>query len=437
MNDLVAFYQKIAEQKRSSSQQIAALQARGVAYLLENGFPTRHDEAWKYSAPTAFLQEEFYPPDTDRLCEPQAKQSSDVKVAGLGQNVHTIHIQNGRVFVAAAECPLPQEVQVMTLAEAFEREPGLLSRYHQQLFPIEHGFHALNAAMLDTTLMMYVPANIRLSLPVAWLYAQDQTNQAVHARCVLILEEGASVNLIEEFLGEKDCVYLSSRVLEVFLESGAELTHTLIQRESQKAYHLSHLFVHQAKDSSMKSHVINLGGKWVRSDQSFYLQGQKATCLLNGVYGLNHAQHMDHHTAVFHESGGCESHQDYKGIVAGASRAIFNGRVVVAPHAQQTRAIQKNKNLLLSQEAEVDTKPQLEIEANDVSCSHGATVGQLSEDALFYFASRGVSREDAIRFMITGFSANNMALLDHPALQAALVSRLNQHILGESHECSA
>lgn len=418
MNDVVKFYQEIADQKRSNCPQIADIQAKGLAYLLKNGFPTRHDEDWRYSAPIGFVQERFSP-------------ASFFSQGGDGQGEgEAIFIRNGQ---RSQPSILPSGIQIMGLAEAFENHPKLLSRYQQALFPIEHGFHALNAALLDTSWVIYVPARLKLDLPLACTYIQDQMNQSVHARCVVVLEEGASLNLIEEFTGAQDCVYLSSRILEVFLEPNAHLTHTLIQQESQQAYHLSHVFAHQAQSSTFQSHVINLGGKWVRSDQSLYLQGQHASCLLNGIYGLTHAQQMDHHTAVFHESGGCESQQDYKGIIAGKSRAVFNGRVVVAPHAQQTRAIQQNKNLLLSQEAEVNTKPQLEIEANDVACSHGATVGQLDEEALFYFASRGVSREAAMRFMIAGFASKNIGLIGQPALQEALSSRLYQHLLGEKH----
>ena len=200
------------------------------------------------------------------------------------------------------------------------------------------------------------------------------------------------------------------------LAASAKLTHYKIQRESKAAYHLGHLAVKQSAHSQFASHSLSLGGKLVRSDISMYLQEEHAHCLMNGIYAPSEGQHVDHHTTVNHLVPNCSSEQDYKGILTGRSRAVFNGKVIVAKDAQHTDAKQQNKNLLLSANAEIDTKPQLEIFADDVLCSHGATVGQLDEEALFYLATRGIGRLEASHYLIHAFAQDNLRLIPNREL---------------------
>ena len=201
--------------------------------------------------------------------------------------------------------------------------------------------------------------------------------------------------------------------------------HYKIQRESKLAYHMGHLAVNQAMDSQLDSHLFSLGGKCVRSDITIGLSEPGAQCLMNGVYVPNDLQHMDHHTLVTHEAPNCRSEQDYKGILNGHSRAVFNGRVVVAKGAQHTQAKQQNKNLLLSIDTEIDTKPQLEIFADDVVCTHGATVGQLDEEAIFYLATRGIGRADATRYLVKAFTVDNLRILANVELATWVGTLLN------------
>jgi Fe-S cluster assembly protein SufD len=177
------------------------------------------------------------------------------------------------------------------------------------------------------------------------------------------------------------------------------------------------------------NHSLSLGGKCVRSDLSLYLQEEKAHCLMNAIYAPTDGQHVDHHTTVYHLVPNCSSEQDYKGILNGRARAVFNGKVIVAKDAQHTDAKQQNKNLLLSANAEIDTKPQLEIFADDVLCSHGATVGQLDEEALFYLATRGIDRVEASHYLIHAFAKDNLQLIPHRKL-ADLMSQLLTQQLG-------
>lgn len=400
MNEPLSFYQKQAEIVRSLHPMLAKIQEAGLCRLKQVGFPTRHDEDWKYSQPDAFLKERFVLEGKKHLTE----------------------------ILHWGESALSRDVFVGSFDEALAKRPHLLEPYLPRLSIGETGFHALNTSMLQTSLVIYLPKHHQLHMPVTVHYFQNQAHQARYSRTLLILEAGAQLTLIEDYQGQAQQPYFTNSVTEAFLHEGAQLTHLMLQRESEKAIHWSHFIAHQAAQSKLDSHAVHLGGQWVRSDKSFYLQGEKASCLLNGVYGLSKQQHLDQHTLVSHEVGGCESKQDYKGVLTGPSRAVFNGRVVVKRDAQQTIASQQNKNLLLSRDAEVDTKPQLEIDANEVMCTHGATVGQLSEEALFYFRSRGITQEEAMRFLVDAFTAVNLALIEDKALRATLTALLHAHL---------
>lgn len=390
MSDVLSFYEKEAKSAHSSLPELAKLQGRGLAKLLQIGFPTRKHEDWKYSSPDLFLQQRF------------------------------------KTTSFAFDLPKVEGVTILPFQEALEVMQDKLLPYLSRLFPLEHGFHALNAAMMTSAVVIYVPQGVKVDEPIKLSYEASEQDGAHYLRHWVIAEADAALTILEDYSGSGS--YFTNSMTEVFLAERAEVSHVVVQRESQEAFHVSHVFAEQAKNSVFKSHVLNIGGKWVRSDKSIYLKGEGARCLMNGVYALTSRQHMDHHTAVFHEASGCVSEQDYKGILAGPSKAVFNGRVVVAQDAQKTKAEQTNKNLLLSKEAEVDTKPQLEIFANDVACSHGATVGQLNEDALFYFASRGLTREQAIAFLLDAFTASNLALIEDTAMRNAMAVLLKAHL---------
>jgi Fe-S cluster assembly protein SufD len=243
-----------------------------------------------------------------------------------------------------------------------------------------------------------------------------------------VAEKGSQASLIEDYCGEAGQCYYTNTVTEVHLAEKASLTHTKIQRESKLAYHVGHLAVKQAAHSQLDSHLFSLGGQWVRSDLTIHLDEPHASCGMNGMYVPFDGQHMDHHTLVRHQAPDCQSVQDYKGIVSGHARAVFNGRVVVAKDAQHTSAKQQNKNLLLSTNAEIDTKPQLEIFADDVVCTHGATVGQLDEEALFYLATRGIEHEEASRYLMQAFMTDNLRAIPNAKLAAWIGDLFNEQI---------
>lgn len=420
MNEILDFYQQQASASLSTIPWLAQLQSKALADLQERGFPGRHDEEWKYTRVDALLKQPFAAYHHGLAAVPKA---SDLPI------VSQIVIHNGLISgVEVLAKTLPAGVLVLPLAAALISHPELLKPYLGMILKQEHGFHFLNTAMIHCGVLIYLPAGVYLDEPIALRHIQDQTNQAVHLRHVIIAEAGSQATIVEDYQGLENSCYLTNTVTEVFMGTNAKLTHCKIQRESKAAYHLGHLSVKQSTRSEFANHSLSLGGKCVRSDLSLYLQEEHAHCLMNGIYAPAEGQHVDHHTTVHHLVPNCRSEQDYKGILTGRSRAVFNGKVLVAKDAQHTDAQQHNKNLLLSANAEVDTKPQLEIFADDVLCSHGATVGQLDEEALFYLATRGIDRVEASHYLIHAFARDNLRLIPHPKLAEFMGHLLTQQL---------
>ncbi|OGV25946.1 MAG: Fe-S cluster assembly protein SufD [Legionellales bacterium RIFCSPHIGHO2_12_FULL_37_14] len=406
----VEFYQQEAHKTSLQEPLLAKIKAKGLKKLLAAGFPTRHDEAFKYSPPDAFLKERFIEAEIpEPILALRASKPREVsKKRGVGR----------------------EHILVCTFADALKNHKELIEPYLKNLIIGEHGFQALNTAMLKQNLVIYLPKGVKLKEPIKLSHLQNKANNAVYARYLLILEPGSELTLIEDYQGEANTPYLTNVITEAFLHKDSALTHVLIQRESQESYHFSHFLAHQEAGSKLHSHAFHWGGKWVRSDKSFYLNGCNAEVNLNGLYALKDKQHLDQHTLVDHKVGACISKQDYKGIISGSAEAVFNGKVVVQKNAQKTQASQQNKNILLSQTALVNAKPELVIEANDVMCTHGATVGQLDEEALFYCLSRGMSKAKAIELLINGFISSNISTVEDKLTQGFCLESLHKHLQG-------
>ncbi|PWY57572.1 Fe-S cluster assembly protein SufD [Legionella qingyii] len=427
MSEILDFYQQRAKASLSTLPWLAQLQTKALRDLNRHGFPTRHDEDWKYTSVDALLNQSFMcsgdGPQESAITAHDGKINSDLPVN------QPISIRNGLIFgIEQLTSTLPKGVLVLPLSVALSKHPELLQPYLGTILKQEHGFHYLNTAMIQCGLLIYIPAGVVIEEPIALTHIQTQTNQAVYLRHLIIAEAKAQATIIEDYQGWADCCYLTNTVTEIVVGADAKLTHYTIQRESKSAFHLGHLSVRQLVGSEFANHSLSLGGQWVRSDISLYLQEEKSHSLMNGIYAPGEGQHVDHHTTVQHLVPNCTSEQDYKGILTGRSRAVFNGKVFVAKDAQHTDAKQQNKNLLLSANAEVDTKPQLEIFADDVLCSHGATVGQLDEDALFYLATRGIDRLEASHYLIHAFASDNLRLIPHRQLADYMGHLLTQQL---------
>lgn len=419
MSEVIDFYQQQAKQELSTIPWLAELQAKGLRELLHRGFPTRHQEDWKYTIVDTLLQQRFTQQMQNQTSQIKPELQSDLYLT----------LQNGQVFnEKELASHLPKGVLVQSLVTALEQHADKIKPYLGQALRHEHGFQALNTAMLRCGVVVYLAAGVHVEQPIVLSHWQDQENQAVHNRYLIIAEEGSQATIIEDYRGAEACHYFTNTVTEVFVAKNANLVHYKMQRESKSAYHIGHLSVKQESASQFDNHLLSLGGKLVRSDIDLHLQEENAHCLLNGIYVPTEGQHMDQHTTIHHLVPNCHSEQDYKGVLNGRSRAVFNGKVLVAKDAQHTQAHQQNKNLLLSAQAEIDTKPQLEIFADDVICSHGATVGQLDEEALFYLATRGIDRREATSYLIRAFAADNLSLVPNRAFADWMANLLNEQL---------
>lgn len=429
MSEVMDFYQQQVLQNLSDITWVDKLKHAALAQFKDYSFPSRSNEDWKYTSMESFLKQNFTQATKD---EPLSKQAIEVMASGRQTDVPIgikIALVNGRVIgLDALTTMLPPGVIVKPLLEAMHDHPEKLQPYLSKIIHKEHGFQALNTAMLNFGLFIYIPKHIHLAEPLLLTHWQTATNQATFLRHLIIAETGSSAFVIEDYQGNPASCYFTNTITEVNVASGANLTHVKVQRESKLAFHVGHIAVKQAADSQFTSHLLNLGGRIVRSDATINLDEPNAACVLNGIYAPADGQHMDQHTKVNHNVPDCLSDEDYKGILSGHSRAVFNGKVFVAKGAQHTKAKQQNKNLLLSKTSEIDTKPQLEIYADDVVCSHGATVGQLDEEALFYLATRGIDEKEASQYLIQAFAADNLRAVSDQRLSSWMSALLKDQV---------
>ncbi|MFY7698105.1 MAG: Fe-S cluster assembly protein SufD [Legionella sp.] len=422
MSELLAFYQKQVTADNPFAPWLAADQQLAIDKLMQLGFPARHQEEWKYTALDSFLKHRF--------SKSRGLPSSNLPLATLPlSNCLTISIVNGNILGCdEVMAKLPAGVVVLPLVQALRDHSDKVRAYLGKIQILEHGFHAMNSALMQQGVFIYIPSGIHVEPTLLIRHWQDVEEQAVYLRHLIVADSHSRMTIIEEYRGEEQKTYLTNVMTEVVAAEQADITHIKLQQESKCSYHIGHVSARQSRGSVVNSHLFSTGGQLVRSDLTLDLQEEGARCLLNGIYAPADGQHMDHHTLVKHQAPDCISEQDYKGLLSGHSRAVFNGQVFVAKNAQRTLAKQQNKNLLLSNHAEIDTKPQLEIFADDVSCAHGATVGQLDEDALFYLATRGIERQHATNFLVQAFAADNICAIANNELSVFLSNILTQQL---------
>ncbi|OGV51419.1 MAG: Fe-S cluster assembly protein SufD [Legionellales bacterium RIFCSPHIGHO2_12_FULL_42_9] len=446
MSEVLDFYVQEAANSLSSIPWLAKYQQQARSDLERMGFPTRHCEDWKYTVLDSFAKNRFKCIDVTKslyvdvsACPlSQSKNQKETVLTTLpfasGESV-MVTVLNGQCLdIEDYSKQLPAGVLIKPLSHMISEHAALIRPYLNQILQPSHGFHALNSAMLHHGVVIYLPKGVCVDKPIFIRHWQDKPNQAVYQRHLIIALPESSATVIEAYSGEEGIGYFTNTVTEVSLAEQAQITHYKLQCEGQQAFHVGDIRVRQEESSEFFSHSLSLGGCLVRSDLTISLQEKNACCLLNGIYIADDNQHIDHHTRVNHAVPECISEQDYKGILKGRSRAVFNGQVHVANGAQKTRANQQNKTILLSAEAEIDTKPQLEIFADDVVCSHGATVGQLDEEAMFYLSSRGMDEAQVTRYLIQAFIANNMQLVKDATLCDWMLALINEKLRTIDHE---
>lgn len=429
MSELLKFYVDQINIKPQSEHWFDQLQAKASVVFAEKGFPSRHQEAWRYLNPAPFFNHSFTRGATHHQLSHEAMISMATgrqTDAPIGKKIALI---DGIIMgLEKIQSSLPPGVIVQTLRQAIDEHPDKIRPYLDSIVENEHAFQMMNMALLNDGLFIYVPKNIRVIEPLLLSHWQTTEHNALYIRHVFVVESGGDLTVIEDFQGDANTAYFTDVVTEAHLAERACLSHYKVQRESLDACHVGQLSVRQGATSVLKSHLFSIGAKWSRSDVDIKFDGSEAYAFLNGVYAPKLRQSMGHHTCVHHLVPGCTSEQDYKGIIHDQAQAVFQGRVAVSKGASLTVAKQQNKNLLLSIGAEVDTKPQLDIYADDVQCTHGATVGQLDEDALFYFTARGIDESEAKRYLIQAFASANLQAIEQDALRSWITNLLNQQM---------
>lgn len=379
---------------------VGALRERGMARFAALGFPTTRVEDWKYTNLAPIARQTF------TLAAPRPEAAADLVAAAQLEDAITLVVVNGRVAHGLSSLPaLPTGATVGSLADAVARTPALVEPHLGSLAAIEDdGVAALNTAFLQDGIFVHLAAGCRLETPIHCLFVSlaDGTPTVSHPRVLVIAEPDSAAVVIEQYVGSGR--YWTNAVSEIVVGAGAAVAHHKVQREDVRAYHLAALAAAQGADSRFASHAVSLGAALSRSAIATRLDAPGAACDFDGLYIADGTQHVDHHTTIDHARPRGTSRELYKGILGGRATGVFNGKVFVRPDAQQSDAQQMNQNLLLSDDAQVDTKPQLEIFADDVKCSHGATIGQLNEDAIFYLRARGIDVGEARRLLIYGFA---------------------------------
>ncbi len=315
---------------------------------------------------------------------------------------------------------LPPGAMVSTLAEALLSTPELVRPHLGRLArPDDHAFVAANTALFEDGAFVHLPAGASLAEPVGIVFLSDAAGgpAASHPRTLIVVGEGARAAIAEAFVGDGG-PYLTNAVTEIVLADGAQVEHVRLQSEARDAFHVSVLHAEEGAGARLAAHAFGLGGALSRAEIRARLAGEGASVSANGLVMVGGEQIADNFSWVEHAMPRCTTAETYKGILDGKARGVFSGRIRVMPGAQKTVAHQMTSNLLLSGDAVVDAKPQLEIFADDVKCGHGGTVGQLDEEALFYLRSRGVPLEEARSLLVWAFAAEMVGLVESPLLRA-------------------
>jgi len=382
---------------------LSKLRADAFKKFSDKGFPSLREEEWRYTNVSAIEKKLFKPQLNSKNSVVDTAWLDDYRVEGA----LTFVMLNGHFSASLSTLDgLADDVVIASMANALEQQPELLKKYiNQSVSNDEHSFVAFNTAWFTDGLFVHIPAKCIVEKPIQLLHVVTEAECLATSRNIIALDEMAEAKVIETFVGIDES-YLSAIVTEVSIAKNAELTLFKMQSEGNKAYHFGGTYINQQRDSRFNHHNFAFGSLLARNDIHTDLD-IASECDLNGLYLGIKRQHIDNHTRINHLKPHAISRQLYKGILNQRARGVFQGRVFVAEDAQKTDSEMNNRNLLLSNDAEIDTKPQLEIYADDVKCAHGVTVGQLDEKSIFYLQSRCIDEKTA-RNMLTFAFANEM-----------------------------
>ncbi len=417
-----------------ASAPFAVLRQAGAEAFARLGFPTTRNEDWAYTSVSTLANTTFVPAGER---EATALASTSLLTPFLFDAAWpTIVLHNGRFSPSLSSLTsLPEGIRVSTLADVAEQDAELLARFLGVAAPADRdGFSALNAAFAGEGVFVHVAKEMVSDVPVHIVHVTDHAGAGVmsHPRHVLVAERHAKATVIASYVALDDVTSFTNAVTEVYVEDGATLQLLQIQREARSAFHVGTVEARQGRDSHFLTFTFQTGGQLSRSNVYTELRGDGGGTTLNGLYMLDGEQHGDHQTRVEHVAPNCFSREMYKGLLDDASHGVFNGKVYVHPEAQKTDGKQTNNTMLLSEKAQIDTKPQLEIFADDVKCTHGATVGRIDEMSLFYLKTRGISQTLAKQLLMYAFAADVLETIENETVKELLEQLTMQRFTGDT-----
>lgn len=413
---LLSSFIAFENQNSTDTSFVSDLRGKAIENFENSGFPTKKNEAWKYTSLNKILKEDY-------SLFPKTEQSIEYKDV---QKYFIHDIDSYKiVFVDGKYAShLSQtthdgiDVCLMSAALSKSKYQVVIENYFNSIVPND-GLNALNTAFCNEGAYIHIKSNKSAERPIQIIHFSTGQEAAMllQPRNLIVIDENAQVQIIERHQSLTENPTLTNSVTELFAAKRSVVDYYKVQNDLSNASLIDNTFIDQQRESSVSVHTFSFGGKLIRNNLNFYQNGERVESTLKGVTIIGDKQHVDHNTLVHHIEPHCESHQDYKGIFGDNAVGVFNGKVVVEKEAQKTNAFQANNNLLVNDKATINTKPQLEIFADDVKCSHGCTIGQLDDSALFYLQARGIPKKEAKALLMYAFANNVLESVKIPQLK--------------------
>lgn len=388
------------------------------ARFAETGFPTTHDEDWRFTSVSAVANTQF------ELAAPVKIDEKELEAFGTSDFAYRLVFVNGHFASELSRLPdLSKGVWARNLARDIDSAEGAVEDFFGKDLDFQRdAFAALNTALFEDGISIEIQPGVVVENPIYALFVTvpGATPTMNHPRNLIVAHENSQVTVVEDYVSLGEGITFSNAATELVAGDNANVSHYMIVREGDQAYNFSTLRIQQGRHANVATHSLLLSGALVRNNVHPVLAGEGSECLINGLFMANGHQHMDNYMLVEHASPHCDSRQFYNGILNGQSHGVFHGRIIVHKDAQKTDAKQTNRNLLLSDDAQIDTKPQLEIYADDVKCTHGATIGQVDENALFYLRTRGLAEAAAHHVLLLAFANECLNRMSSPQVRGHL-----------------
>ena len=416
------------ENEKDVDSYVHDIRTQAIKKFEEEGFPTKRLENWKYTSLKKTLQHDYklFPSKSEAL------EFKDIE-SFLINDIESYKI----IFVDGKYCSHLSEtthdgmdICILSSALTQSKYDLVIENYFDKITK-KDGITSLNTAFSSEGSFIHIPKNIQVDKPIQIIYFSTGKNESVlyQPRNLVVVDENSQVEIIEKYHSLNDNSVLVNTVTEIYADKKSNVKHYKIQNDNNTSSLIDNTFVSQEHSSSYSLHTFSFGGELIRNNLNIFQNDERIESSINGITIIDDNQHVDHNTLIHHRKPNCNSYQDYKGIFGGKSVGVFNGRVLVEKEAQKTNAFQANNNVLISNKAAINTKPQLEIFADDVKCSHGCTVGQLDKNALFYLRSRGIAEKEATALMMYGFANKVLTSVEIPEIKAR-INRIIANKLG-------